>query len=125
MRLIAILTACAAITFPVFAAAQEVQYPAMLDYGVWPKSKTVEMDGHKFRIYFHPHKPFILIQPTFAGALKGGTFSHMDLAYWQDAAQAIVEPYGCKVTDVAAKTKMGATWNAQYLCPDEKIIEPK
>ncbi len=127
MRLITILAACAAISLPTFSLAQEVngvQYPAMLDYGVWPKSKIVEMDGHKFRIWFHPHKPFIMIQPTFAGSLAGGTFSHLDLAYWQDAAQNIVEPYGCKITDVAPKTKMGATWNAQYLCPDERVINP-
>jgi hypothetical protein len=127
MRLIAVLTVCAAFALPTISRGQEVngiQYPAMLDYGIWPKSKLTEIDGHKFRIWFHPHKPFIMIQPTFAGTMKGATFSHMDLAYWQDAAQSIVEPFGCKITDVAAKTKIGATWNAQYLCPDDKIINP-
>lgn len=122
-----ILAACVAVMFPTLPRAQDingVQYPDMLDYGVWPASKTIEIDGHKFRVWFHPRKPFIMIQPTFAGSLEGGTFSHLDLAYWQDAAQNIVEPYGCKVTDVAPKTKTGATWNAKYLCPDEKIIDP-
>jgi hypothetical protein len=127
MRLIAAFAACMVIAFPSLSRAQEVngvKYPDMLDYGVWPKSKVIEIDGHKFRIWFHSHKPFIMIQPTILGSMSGATFSHMDLAYWEDAAQGIVEPYGCKITDVAPKTKMGATWNAQYLCPDGKIINP-
>ena len=126
MRLIIALAVSAAMALPAISAAQDVggvQYPGMMDYGIWPKSKIVEKDGHKFRIWFHPHKPYIMIQPTFAGTVNA-QFSHMDLSYWQEAAQTIIEPYGCKVTDVAAKSKMGATWNAKYLCPDDKVINP-
>ena len=115
MRLIAIFVTLAVIGLPSLPFAQDVngvQYPGMLDYGIWPKSKLVDADGHKFRVWFHPGKPFIMIQPTFAGALEGGKFSHLDLSY------------GCKITDVAPKTKAGATWNAKYLCPEDKIINP-
>ncbi|HEY5070525.1 MAG TPA: hypothetical protein VII63_00695 [Caulobacteraceae bacterium] len=97
------------------AVAFDTSAASLLSYGWKLSDATVVLGPITFRIYVHPTENTLLIQPAMKNV--GQAASHLPLAKWRQVAEAFVSPIGCGISDVRSVTKMGATWEAAYLCP--------
>jgi hypothetical protein len=104
-----------AVALLVSAPAAEAQ--SILSYK-WTSDALVLDHGRAFTIYIHPKADTLLIQPRLS-QVYGGRAKPQDwpLDYWRQAAEAFVEPIGCGISDVSVKSRIGATWQAVFVCP--------
>lgn len=73
----------------------------------------VIVDGLKFIVV--PHKKYDTLMMQ--AALSSPAGADTPIETWRRVAEAFVQPVGCGISSVEAITKMGATWEATYICP--------
>jgi hypothetical protein len=97
------------------SVASNASAASLLSYGWGLSDATVTVGSHTFRIYVHPRDDTLLIQ----AAMKdmGANPSKWLLREWRTAAETLVTPVGCGISEVRAMARMGASWEATYVCP--------
>ena len=90
---------------------------SLLSYGFSKSVAHETVEGKHFTLYVHPKDKTILVQPKLVENLHDVP-SQWPLVVWRQAAEAFVSPIGCGISDVKVLTRMGASWEATYICPD-------
>ena len=88
---------------------------SLLDYGWGMADARIPMGNAAFNIWMAPHRSTFLIEPAMKTVLGGG--GHYPDAVWRTVAEAFVQSVGCGISDVRPLSKMGAAWEATYVCP--------
>lgn len=110
MRALVLAAALAALAAPAPAAAASI-----LDYG-WGQADAHEpMGSANFDIWVNKKRDTILMESSIGTSLGGG--GHMPEPTWRLLAEAFVKPLGCGISDVRSLSKIGAAWEATFVCP--------
>ncbi len=94
-------------------------------HSVFSYSMRLSADAHTtaqgkgFSIYFLDHHA-IALQPHLSETFKRP--AEWPLTVWREAAENFVKPYGCGISEVQVHLRSGATWEATYICPNDKDI---
>ena len=107
MRLEALTGFCLALGFGADANS-------VLDYHGYSDA-SVALAEDTFRIYVNKNWNTFLIQPAMSVVVRGG--GHFPITTWRIVAEKFVYPVGCGISDLRALSKMGASWEATYVCP--------
>ena len=94
-------------------------YPAaassIFDYGMGMADARVPMGDSAFNIWIAKGRPTFLIEPAMKTVLGGG--GHYPDPVWRVVAEAFVQSIGCGISEVRPLSRMGAAWEATYVCP--------
>ena len=109
---------CVAVAAALLAATDAESASSIFDFGLGLSEATVTVEGKTFRIYTNKRgRDSILLQAAIKDSLGGMNPAAWPLADWRRAAETLVAPVGCGIEDVAAVTRIGASWEATYVCP--------
>ena len=85
----------------------------------------VRVGSRAFSVWLHRKEPTVMVQRGFGAGMgqafaSGLTLNAVNLTepmpYWKAAAQAVLTPIGCTVSDVYTLDNR-STWEARYTCP--------
>ena len=98
----------------VILAAAPALANSIFDYSGFSNA-SVMLGDRTFRIYVNKSRNTLLLE----AAMKdmGKSPSAWADADWQAAAAAFVRPIGCVVPQTVPLSRLGAAWEATYLCP--------
>jgi len=108
----AVVGACLAACLASTAAAS-----SLFDYGWGMADARIPMNDAAFNIWIAPHRPTFLIEPAMKTVMGGG--GHFPDPVWRTVAEAFVQPIGCGISEVRPLSRMGAAWEATYVCPGD------
>ena len=86
------------------------------DYGWGMADAHVPMGDTFFNVWVQKTRNTILLEPSVKTALVGG--GHYPDTTWRTVAEAFVQPVGCGISEVRPLLRIGAAWEATYVCPD-------
>ena len=92
-------------------------YSASLLSYPWSSSGLIKDQGKSFTVYVHGKENSILLQPRLINTFNQDT-SSWPISTWRHAAETFVSPIGCGISDVKAVSRMAASWEATYVCPE-------
>lgn len=101
------------------AAALASAIPASADslftYTIGPFPVTV--DGRKLDVTLSTKSDTLLVQAHPFQGDRHGLAADWPIEIWRRAAEKFVEPAGCGISAVTVKWRIGATWEAAFVCP--------
>jgi len=104
----------------------------LLQYEGAPQHQTVRVSGRILRVVVHPREPNLLIQRNAGAAFLQGASEGMSLGLvpsaldedaYRRAAEAVVLPAGCRITDLRPLDGR-VSWEATYVCPPGVGLRP-
>lgn len=78
----------------------------------------LRIEGRTFRVTVHPKQNLILLQASIGESFSGGRADLWPVGTWRAAAEAMVTPIGCGISEVKVLSKIGGSWEAAYVCPE-------
>jgi hypothetical protein len=106
-----------------FAIALAVAAPAsaagLFAYAThYPVAELKNGEGHKFKVYLHPHESSIMLAAPASMSVVGKNPAKWPEAEWRAAAEQFLGTSGCAVADLHPLLRVGADWEAVVACPD-------
>lgn len=109
--LLGVVTTMGLLASPAAFAAGFLTYP-------WTASATFDDGGRRFVAYINGKTDTILLQGSWKEIVhEARSMRDWPIQYWRQAAETLVGPAGCGISDVHALMKNGATWEATFVCP--------
>lgn len=114
------------------AMGQAPPISRILQYEGAPQHQTVQVEGRTLRVVVHPRDPNLLIQRNAGAAFLQGASEGMSLGLvpsalgedaYRRAAEAVVLPAGCRITDLRPLDGR-VSWEATYVCPPGVGLRP-
>ena len=106
----------AVVAIATLTLASHAEAGSLLSYGWGNSDASVPMGSGHFNIWVHHKDNTILIEPGMSTVMGGG--GHFPDSTWRTIAEAFVEPVGCGISDVRPISRIGAAWEATYVCPE-------